>query len=147
MGTPQGGSISVLLSHVYWHYVLDLWFEKAIQPRLPGEAYLVRYIDDFVVCFERHANAVRFQSPEPPAQNIPTGTRTHKHSIDGVWTVCGPSCSEDRPQETRDVLFLGIHSLLRPEPSRGVQSGADYGKNATATEPPNPVRGHAAHAS
>jgi len=26
-GTPQGGSISVLLSNVYLHYVLDLWFE------------------------------------------------------------------------------------------------------------------------
>ncbi|MEK4007727.1 reverse transcriptase domain-containing protein [Paenibacillus sp. FSL H3-0333] len=25
-GTPQGGSISVLLSNVYLHYVLDLWF-------------------------------------------------------------------------------------------------------------------------
>jgi len=27
-GTPQGGSISVLLSNIYMHYVLDLWFEK-----------------------------------------------------------------------------------------------------------------------
>ena len=26
-GTPQGGSISVLLSNIYLHYVLDLWFE------------------------------------------------------------------------------------------------------------------------
>src|ERR1019366_1100207 len=25
---PQGGSISVLLSNVYLHYVLDLWFER-----------------------------------------------------------------------------------------------------------------------
>ncbi|WP_045520878.1 reverse transcriptase domain-containing protein, partial [Neobacillus niacini] len=31
-GTPQGGSISVLLSNIYLHYVLDLWFEKAIKP-------------------------------------------------------------------------------------------------------------------
>ena len=49
-GTPQGGSISVLLSNVYLHYVLDLWFERVVKPRLRGEAYLVRYIDDFVVC-------------------------------------------------------------------------------------------------
>ena len=34
MDTPQGGSISVLLSNLYLHYVLDLWFEKAIKPRL-----------------------------------------------------------------------------------------------------------------
>ena len=26
--TPQGGSLSALLSNVYLHYVLDLWFER-----------------------------------------------------------------------------------------------------------------------
>ncbi|MBD1381748.1 reverse transcriptase domain-containing protein [Metabacillus arenae] len=51
-GTPQGGSVSVLLSNIYLHYVLDLWFEKIIKPRLKGESYLIRYIDDFVVCFQ-----------------------------------------------------------------------------------------------
>ena len=61
-GTPQGGSISVLLSNVYLHYVLDLWFQKAIKPRLEGEAYLVRYVDDFVVCFEHQRDAERFQA-------------------------------------------------------------------------------------
>lgn len=60
-GTPQGGSISVLLSNVYLHYVLDLWFAKAIKPKLRGEAYLVRYIDDFVVCFEHRQDAEQFQ--------------------------------------------------------------------------------------
>ena len=61
-GTPQGGSISVLLSNVYLHYVLDLWFHKAIKPWLEGEAYLVRYVDDFVVCFEHQRDAERFQA-------------------------------------------------------------------------------------
>jgi len=56
-GTPQGGSISVLLSNVYLHYVLDLWFERVVKPRLRGEAYLVRYIDDFVLCFQYRADA------------------------------------------------------------------------------------------
>lgn len=60
-GTPQGGSISVLLSNVYLHYTLDLWFERVVKPRLAGEAYLVRYIDDFVVCFQYRADAIRFQ--------------------------------------------------------------------------------------
>jgi RNA-directed DNA polymerase len=45
-GTPQGGSISVLLSNVYLHYVLDLWFEKRIRKQLEGEAYWVRYLDE-----------------------------------------------------------------------------------------------------
>ena len=29
-GTPQGGSVSVLLSNAYLHYVLDLWFERVV---------------------------------------------------------------------------------------------------------------------
>lgn len=62
VGTPQGGSISVILSNVYLHYVLDLWFEKVVKPRLKGEAYLVRYLDDFIVCFEYHTDGVRFQA-------------------------------------------------------------------------------------
>ena len=60
-GTPQGGSISVLLSNVYLHYVLDLWFERVVKPRLRGEAYLVRYIDDFGLCFQYRADALRVQ--------------------------------------------------------------------------------------
>jgi group II intron reverse transcriptase/maturase len=58
-GTPQGGSISVLLSNVYLHYVLDLWFERVVKPRLRGEAYMVRYIDDFVLCFQYRSDALR----------------------------------------------------------------------------------------
>ena len=51
-GTPQGGLISPVLANVYLHYVLDLWFEKAIKPRLRGEAYYVRYADDFLILFQ-----------------------------------------------------------------------------------------------
>ena len=56
-GVPQGGPISVLLSNVYLHYVLDLWFSKVVKGRLRGEAYLVRYLDDFVVCFQYRSDA------------------------------------------------------------------------------------------
>lgn len=51
-GTPQGGLISPILANVYLHYVLDLWFEKVIKPNLKGEAYLVRYADDFLIMFQ-----------------------------------------------------------------------------------------------
>ena len=60
-GTPQGGSISVLLSNVYLHYVVDLWFERVVKGRLQGEARLVRYIDDFVICFQYRSDAIRVQ--------------------------------------------------------------------------------------
>jgi group II intron reverse transcriptase/maturase len=61
-GTPQGGSISVLLSNLYLHHVLDLWFERQVKPRLRGEAHLVRYIDDFVICFQYRDDADRVQA-------------------------------------------------------------------------------------
>ena len=61
-GVPQGGSASVLLSNIYLHYVLDLWFEKVVKPKLKGEAYMQRYIDDFVVCFQYRADALKFQN-------------------------------------------------------------------------------------
>ena len=61
-GTPQGGSISVMPSNVYLHYVLDLWFTRVVKSRLRGEAYLVRYIDDFVLCFQYRSDALRVQN-------------------------------------------------------------------------------------
>ena len=59
-GTPQGGIISPILANVYLHYVLDLWFELYIKIKSKGGAYLVRYADDFVCCFERKEDAEMF---------------------------------------------------------------------------------------
>jgi RNA-directed DNA polymerase len=58
-GTAQGSVLSPLLGNVYLHYVLDEWFEQVVQPRLRGKAYLVRYADDFVICFQREDDAKR----------------------------------------------------------------------------------------
>ena len=60
-GTPQGGLISVLLSNLCLHYVLDFWFTKVVKTHLQGEAYLVRYFDDFVICFLYRSDAIRVQ--------------------------------------------------------------------------------------
>ncbi len=59
-GVPQGGPISCILSNIYLHYVLDLWFEKRVKPACKGEAYLVRYVDDFVVGFQYKDDADQF---------------------------------------------------------------------------------------
>lgn len=59
-GTPQGGLISPVLANVYLHYVLDLWFELYIKIKCKGEAYLIRYCDDFVCCFEKEEEARMF---------------------------------------------------------------------------------------
>lgn len=54
-GTPQGGIISPTLANVYLHYVLDLWFTVKIKRECRGEAYIIRYCDDFV-CFFQYQN-------------------------------------------------------------------------------------------
>ena len=56
-GTPQGGLISPVLANVYLHYVLDLWFKIAIKPALRGEAYYVRYADDFLILLQYEEEA------------------------------------------------------------------------------------------
>jgi RNA-directed DNA polymerase len=37
-GTPQGGVISPILSNIFLHHVLDVWFESEVKPRLKGRA-------------------------------------------------------------------------------------------------------------
>ena len=59
-GTPQGGSLSPLLSNVYLHYALDLWFERRFRKQCRGEAYFFRYADDFLACFQDREDAERF---------------------------------------------------------------------------------------
>lgn len=60
-GTPQGGVISPLLANVYLHYVLDDWFAKVVRRDSVGQAYLVRFADDFVACFQGESDAVKFR--------------------------------------------------------------------------------------
>lgn len=58
-GTPQGGVISPLLANIYLHHVLDVWFAAEVQPRMRGEARLVRYADDAVMMFSDEEDARR----------------------------------------------------------------------------------------
>ena len=59
-GTPQGGVLSPLLSNIYLHYVLDLWFVRRFQRCCRGEAYYFRYADDFLACFQARSEAEYF---------------------------------------------------------------------------------------
>jgi group II intron reverse transcriptase/maturase len=58
-GVPQGGSISPLLSNIYLHYVVDVWFEEVVKPRLKGRAFMIRFSDDVVMGFETQEDAER----------------------------------------------------------------------------------------
>jgi group II intron reverse transcriptase/maturase len=56
-GTPQGGNLSPILSNVFLHYVLDLWFEKKLKPQIRGDCHLVRYADDFLCLVQCYSDA------------------------------------------------------------------------------------------
>lgn len=60
-GTPQGAILSPLLSNIYLHYALDLWFSRRFKGRCRGQAYYFRFADDFVACFQYRSDATAFR--------------------------------------------------------------------------------------
>ncbi|MDX9840293.1 MAG: group II intron reverse transcriptase/maturase [Desulfobulbus sp.] len=60
-GTPQGGVISPLLANIYLHYSLDLWYTRVFSRTCGSRSRLIRYADDFVVCFQQGNDAQRFR--------------------------------------------------------------------------------------
>ena len=61
-GVGQGQVISPLLANIYLHYVLDEWFQLEVKPRLCRKADLIRFADDFLLCFQSRSDAMRVQA-------------------------------------------------------------------------------------
>ena len=59
-GSPQGASISPLLSNIYLHYCLDLWAQQWRRRSARGDVIIIRWADDFVVGFQYEDDAKRF---------------------------------------------------------------------------------------
>jgi RNA-directed DNA polymerase len=110
-GTPQGGVISPLLANIFLHYVLDEWFEKEVRPSLNGEAFLIRYADDFVIGTTREDDARRIMEVLPKRMSEyrlmvhPEKTRLVRFQP----PQAGDSETEERdPPEPRTFDFLGF---------------------------------------
>lgn len=59
-GVIQGGNLSPVLSNIYMHYMLVLWFYQEVKPKMEGQCWLVAYADDFVCCFQKKQEAKNF---------------------------------------------------------------------------------------
>lgn len=58
--TPQGASISPLLSNIYLHYALDQWIHQWRTKIAKGDVIVTRWADDFVVGLQHKSEAERF---------------------------------------------------------------------------------------
>jgi RNA-directed DNA polymerase len=99
-GTPQGGVISPLLANIFLHYVLDEWFEEVVRPRLQGEAFVIRYADDFVIGVAREDDAKRIMDVLPKRMSK-YGLTVHPEKTRLVRFE--PSQAADSATEDRDV--------------------------------------------
>lgn len=84
-GTPQGGELSPMGSHVCLHRVLDEWLVTEGQPRLQGRCFLTRFADDFIIGCERAADARRVMAVLPKRCNR---SRLPMHPATTAFMAC-----------------------------------------------------------
>lgn len=58
-GVPEGSIASPILSNIFAHYVIDLWFESTVKKHCRGKVEMFRYCDDMVVCCQYQQDAER----------------------------------------------------------------------------------------
>ena len=61
LGTPQGASLSPLLSNIYLHYAFDTWAKCWRKKIARGDVIITRWADDFVVGFQYQDDANKFR--------------------------------------------------------------------------------------
>ena len=128
--------ISPLLANVYLHHVLDDWFAREWRPReVRGEAYIVRYADDFVLGFQYRSDAVRFmEAMRERFAAFGLGVHPEKTRLleFGRFAMSGPC--EARGGSTGDVRLPRLHALLPDEAQWALRSGPETGPEADAPD-------------
>ena len=121
-GTPQGGLVSPALANIYLHYVLDVWFERRFKKACRGKAYLVRYCDDFVACFQHEDDAHRFR--EALTERLAAfdlEVEPSKTAILRFGTRAAQTCHLDGLRRPQTFSFLGLtHYVSRSRSGRFV---------------------------
>lgn len=105
-GTPQGGLVSPVLSNIYLHYVLDLWVEKKFARKSKGKVRLIRFADDFIVCFTHQEDAEQF------AEEVKERLAAFELEIEPSKTKLIPFGRWMKPGEAETFTFLGFTHFL-----------------------------------
>jgi RNA-directed DNA polymerase len=109
-GTPQGNLLSPVLSNIYLHYVLDVWFERRFARRdCRGKAFLVRYADDFVACFELEEDARAFElALKGRLADFGLEVEPTKTALMRFGTLAPIQCRAEGERKPRSFSFLGF---------------------------------------
>lgn len=107
-GAPQGSIVSPVLSNVYLHYALDLWFEKRVKPHAKGEAHLFRFADDFLGAFQFKEDAEAFErnlKDRLEGFNLEIAPEKTRRMEYGPYAAQNAKCRSDK---SPTFTFLGL---------------------------------------
>ena len=129
-GTPQGGLVSPVLANIYLHYVLDLWFEKRYARTCRGKAFLVRYADDFIACFQCENDAGRFvEELRKRLADFELEVEPSKTAVLRFGSAAVHHCKRDGLHRPQTFSFLGFtHYVSRSRRGRFLVGRRTEGK-------------------
>jgi len=108
----------------------------------------VRYSDDFVLCFQYRADALRVQKALcQRLRKFGLTLEPTKTKLVEFGRFCAATCQQAWPEPPTDDLFLGLHAVLHPQSERKFSSRVAYGKVTIAARVDALARPDAANAA